>query len=299
MNLKDSFEDLFTKYSKMSLLAFILSIICFPVGLVLAIISLCKKDGKDKHFAKIALIISGSFLFLYMIINSIVKMASKNNTIETTMPIETTIQTTLEETTVPTETTVDTKIDLVGGILGDYGKVIILNEKSDNPDLEYCYFVPIGKYILENKTGYRSQVDIIDSNSLKTNDDGYEEWSTITSSQIGATESIEIEIKEGQFLELDVGKNPDHFILIPIIETKDQDLSVLSDRFYNEIPTPSLTPTSEPTPVPEITENERTVYVSNTGKYHFKPNCSRMKHYTEMSLSEAKEHGYNACSKCT
>ncbi len=40
------------------------------------------------------------------------------------------------------------------------------------------------------------------------------------------------------------------------------------------------------------------VYVSNSGKYHNRPNCSGMKNYTEMSLNEAKAADYAACKKC-
>lgn len=44
---------------------------------------------------------------------------------------------------------------------------------------------------------------------------------------------------------------------------------------------------------------EDTVYVSTTGKYHTRPDCSGMKHYIEMSLTTATEDGYEACKKCT
>ncbi|MBQ0065172.1 MAG: DNA/RNA non-specific endonuclease [Firmicutes bacterium] len=41
-----------------------------------------------------------------------------------------------------------------------------------------------------------------------------------------------------------------------------------------------------------------TVYVSVTGKYHSKSNCSGMKNYTTMSLTEAQSYGYSPCKKC-
>ncbi len=41
-----------------------------------------------------------------------------------------------------------------------------------------------------------------------------------------------------------------------------------------------------------------TVYVSNSGKYHSKCDCSGMKNYTEMSLDEAIDAGHVACKKC-
>ena len=45
--------------------------------------------------------------------------------------------------------------------------------------------------------------------------------------------------------------------------------------------------------------DERTVYVSRTGIYHYNSNCSRMKYYTAMSLSEARSNGSRGCKKCT
>lgn len=44
--------------------------------------------------------------------------------------------------------------------------------------------------------------------------------------------------------------------------------------------------------------NSPTVYVSNSGKYHKKSNCSGMKNFFTMTLDEAKSAGYEACKKC-
>lgn len=43
---------------------------------------------------------------------------------------------------------------------------------------------------------------------------------------------------------------------------------------------------------------ENIVYVSSSGKYHTKSDCSGMKRSTEMSLDEAISFGYAACKKC-
>lgn len=52
------------------------------------------------------------------------------------------------------------------------------------------------------------------------------------------------------------------------------------------------------TVIPDIGELEETVYVSASGKYHTDPNCSGMKKYTEMNLSEAESGDYIKCPKC-
>lgn len=61
-------------------------------------------------------------------------------------------------------------------------------------------------------------------------------------------------------------------------------------------PTMTTATTTEPVVVED--EIAVTVYVSNSGKYHSKSNCSGMKNYTEMSLDEAKDAGHVACKKC-
>ncbi len=64
----------------------------------------------------------------------------------------------------------------------------------------------------------------------------------------------------------------------------------------------SSTQKSEQTPAESVdtpSENvSTTVYVSSSGKYHSKPNCSGMKNYTEMSYSQAVAEGCTPCKKC-
>lgn len=48
----------------------------------------------------------------------------------------------------------------------------------------------------------------------------------------------------------------------------------------------------------QTSKEQRIVYVSTTGKYHSKTNCSGMKNYTTMTYDEAIAYGYEACKKC-
>ena len=67
--------------------------------------------------------------------------------------------------------------------------------------------------------------------------------------------------------------------------------------------TPEPTATAMPTPKPTPyrvwgLSADRTVYVSNAGKIHLKSDCSGMKTYTEMTLEEAYNAGYEKCERC-
>lgn len=44
--------------------------------------------------------------------------------------------------------------------------------------------------------------------------------------------------------------------------------------------------------------NRLMVYVSSTGKYHKKCDCSGMKNYTEMTMQQAIDAGHIACKRC-
>ncbi len=49
----------------------------------------------------------------------------------------------------------------------------------------------------------------------------------------------------------------------------------------------------------DLTEtSDDTVYVSSTGKYHSRSDCSGMVSYTEMSIDKAKSNGFDPCKKC-
>ena len=43
---------------------------------------------------------------------------------------------------------------------------------------------------------------------------------------------------------------------------------------------------------------ETVVYVSKNHIIHFKPDCSGMKHYTEMTIEKADAAGYEYCTRC-
>ncbi|WP_270405191.1 S-layer homology domain-containing protein [Candidatus Collinsella stercoripullorum] len=48
----------------------------------------------------------------------------------------------------------------------------------------------------------------------------------------------------------------------------------------------------------EYADPTRTVYVSNSGVYHYVSDCSGMKHYTTMTLQQARSQNKRACNNC-
>ena len=65
--------------------------------------------------------------------------------------------------------------------------------------------------------------------------------------------------------------------------------------------TPEPVPTAEPTATPlriHGKDPQTTVYVSKNNVIHFRPDCSGMKHYTEMTLQDADAAGYQICEHC-
>ena len=89
--------------------------------------------------------------------------------------------------------------------------------------------------------------------------------------------------------------------------------SSLKDLGSEEIKTSSsseateeTTKASQTTTATEITSTETTsttseemIWIPNSGtKYHTKATCSNMKNPSRMTLSEAKQSGYEPCSKC-
>lgn len=63
-------------------------------------------------------------------------------------------------------------------------------------------------------------------------------------------------------------------------------------------PTAQPTPESEPEPEPQTNVNDRTVYVTKTGKrYHYDSKCGNGTYY-ESTLSQAQARGLTPCQKC-
>lgn len=117
-----------------------------------------------------------------------------------------------------TKATVDTsnQIDLVAGEMGEYGQRIVLNEGTDFPDTNYCYFVPAGKYQITNAGEYPTQVDVNkNEKATETDADGnnYEVWAEGTPYLLDVGETKEITVNEGYFIEIE---EPTHLLLVPI-----------------------------------------------------------------------------------
>lgn len=66
-------------------------------------------------------------------------------------------------------------------------------------------------------------------------------------------------------------------------------------------PPPGWGETAAPTATPYRIHGhapETVVYVSKNHIIHFKPDCSGMKHYTEMTIEKADAAGYEYCTHC-
>ncbi|MBR6555806.1 MAG: hypothetical protein IKT60_00095 [Clostridia bacterium] len=65
------------------------------------------------------------------------------------------------------------------------------------------------------------------------------------------------------------------------------------------MPTATAVPTKAPSATPGPVSEQTTVYVSNSGIMHLKPNCSGMKNYREMTLETATAEGLTRrCKNC-
>lgn len=121
-----------------------------------------------------------------------------------------------------TESSIDSEesadiIDLVAGELGEYGQKITLNENTDFPDTNYCYFIPAGTYTIKNIGDNPTQVDITKNEKKADKDaDGntIEYWAEVNPCLIKENESAEVTIDEGYFIEIE---EPAHITLTPVL----------------------------------------------------------------------------------
>lgn len=116
---------------------------------------------------------------------------------ETTTAETTTTEDTTEETTAGQEKEPD--IVLIAGKKNEYSEIITLNEKTDAELSRLAFFVPVGKYSVENIGSHMTQVSIY-SRETTVNDDGIEEPAASNCVLIDAGNTAEIEIPEDFYI---------------------------------------------------------------------------------------------------
>ncbi len=111
------------------------------------------------------------------------------------------VETSNEETT--EDSTETDSFELVAGETGEYGKEIIMSEGTDCEEKLIVYYVPAGKYTVENLGEFRTQVSVYEGYK-KNEETGYDEYTKtgdiIVLEKNGATG--EIEVPEGWFVEI-------------------------------------------------------------------------------------------------
>ena len=132
---------------------------------------------------------------------------------DTSMPTNTPIPT---DTPMPTNTSIPTDIPLIfilhDGVIGDYGKEVILNSGTEFEEHEITYYIPVGNYAVTNlNTKGAGQVSVYCGGPEY---DG--EWQYFISDEncqkpivVMANETKELTIKDGQFIVL--SDNTDNF----------------------------------------------------------------------------------------
>lgn len=93
-------------------------------------------------------------------------------------------------------------IVLVAGQSNEYAEILTLNAGTEFEEKQCVYYLPVGKYTAKNlNEKYPAQLNLY--SGVQTNDDGFDEYvgdSFVKFLKVG--ESVEIEIKEGQFIEI-------------------------------------------------------------------------------------------------
>lgn len=105
------------------------------------------------------------------------------------------------------------QIELVAGELGEYGQLIVLNEGTEFPDPNYCYFVPTGTYQIKNIGEFPTQVDINKNELAKETDSNgneYDVWAEGTPYVISVGSTETVTIKDNYFIEIE---EPTHLLL--------------------------------------------------------------------------------------
>ena len=208
----------------------ILGWICiFPLPLTMVLLR--KKDMEQKK--KYGIIAAAWILYLIIVVCSSNKKDTSDNSVQEPTSTQTEVNSSAKQTntdkenvtteesitetsSVPNESNNKKKsIILIAGELGEYGQELVLNEGSEFEEINYCYFVPAGKYTVTNIGTYDTQVDVNkNEKSSDTDADGnkIEYWADSKAYRLEKTASIEITVEDGYFIEIE---EPTHIELIP------------------------------------------------------------------------------------
>lgn len=104
-------------------------------------------------------------------------------------------------------------IELEAGVLGDYGKEIVMNEGTDMPENLIVYYVPEGEYTVTNIGDYMTQVSVY-GGFARDESTGYDDYTEIGDTPtIDVNQTATITVPEGWFIEI---HEPTHITLEPI-----------------------------------------------------------------------------------
>lgn len=199
-----------------------------------------KKRGNDNSLNKKIWIVSLIVFILAFIITGIITPSPKeeaqvvvNESQEENAQESTMIETIESKETVANESTASKKeesepgsieetaeesisettemIELIAGELGDYGKEIVMNEGTDLEEKMIVYYVPAGKYKVENLGDYRTQVNVY-KGFEKNKESGYDEYTDSGDIVVlNKGEKGDIEVPDGWYIEI----HDSHILLTP------------------------------------------------------------------------------------
>lgn len=88
---------------------------------------------------------------------------------------------------------------ITGGVLGQYGKEVVLNASTDMPTKKYLYKLPAGSYTVEISSGKSAQVGIVKDATVQTGSAPYtEELSYSSSVVVFSGEKKDITVSEDE-----------------------------------------------------------------------------------------------------
>ena len=104
-------------------------------------------------------------------------------------------------------------IDIVAGEPGEYGTLLTMNAGTEFEETKYVYYVPAGRYRIENMDKYPTQASVYQG--VHVTEEGWEEPANTGDVVVVGKDSVEtITVPEGYYIEL---AEPSH-VLLTLVE---------------------------------------------------------------------------------